>query len=339
MPGTPEKKPMSGRRKAATLMLILGAENASQVYRYLSDREIEQITMEIANLGTVPSQLHAEVIEEFYHTAMARQYINHGGIGIAQQILSRALGEHRALEIIERLQGSLRTNAFDFLQQIDSENLLTFLQHEHPQTIALILSHLSHDKAASVLSLLNPHLQNDVAIRIATMESISPDIIADIERIMEKKVASLLTQEFSQSGGVETLAEMLNRLDRMTSKALVHSLEEQNHELAAEVKKQMFTFDDLTMLDDRTVQLMLRHINMKELALALKGANDDVRNLFFSNMSSRAAENLRDDMDTMGPVRLKQVEETQQKIITIIRQLEEAGEITIIRPGEAERLI
>lgn len=336
--GTKEKAKLTGRKKAAILMVTLGPDVAADIYRNLSDEEIEQITLEVANLGTVPQELTAQVIEEFYHTAMAKQYIGSGGISTAREILEKALGPGRAMEIIERLQGMLQGSPFDFLKKVDPNNLLRFIQNEHPQTIALILAHLEYEQSAVIMSALPPELQTEVALRIATMDQTAPEIISEVERVLERKIATILSQEFTVAGGIEALAELLNRVDRATEKGILETLEEENQELAVEIKKLMFTFDDVILLDDRAIQQVLKEVDMKELAVALKGANEEVKSKIFNNVSSRAADNIREDMEFMGPVRVKQVEEAQQKIVAIIRRLEESGEIIISRGGDEETM-
>jgi len=332
--GTKEKAKLTGRKRAAILMVTLGPDIAADVYRCLTDEEIEQITLEVANLGTVPQELTAQVVEEFYHTAMAKQYIAHGGISTAREILEKALGPVKAMEIIERLQGMLQGTPFDFLKKVDPNHLLNFIQSEHPQTVALILAHLEYEQSAVIMSALSPEMQTEVALRVALMEQTSPEIISEVERVLERKIATVLSQEFSAAGGIEALAELLNRVDRQTEKSILETLEEENQELAVEIKKLMFTFDDVIMLDDRAIQAVLKEVDMKELAIALKGANEEVKTKVFNNVSTRAADNIREDMEFMGPVRVKQVEEAQQKIVAIIRRLEEAGEIIINRGGE-----
>jgi flagellar motor switch protein FliG len=336
--GEKDKAKLSGRKKAAILMITLGPDIAADIYRGLSDEEIEQITLEVANIGTVPQELTWQVIEEFYHTAMAKQYISHGGISIAREILEKALGPGKAMEVIERLQGMLQGTPFDFLKKVDPNHLLNFIQSEHPQTIALILAHLEFDQSAIIMSALPPELQTEVALRIATMDQTSPEIISEVERVLERKIATVLSQEFSVAGGIEALAELLNRVDRATEKSILETLEEENQELAVEIKKLMFTFDDVILLDDRAIQQVLREVDFKELSVALKGGNEEVKTKIFSNISSRAADNIREDMEYMGPVRIKQVEEAQQKIVAIIRRLEEAGEIFINRGGEEQMM-
>jgi len=330
-PGT-----LTGRKKAAILMLSLGPEIAADVYRSLADSDIEQITLEIANLMNVTGEHKSQVIEEFYHTAMAKQYMSHGGVNTAKEILEKALGPGKTMEILERLQGVIAGRPFDFLKHVNAAELINFVRNEHPQTIALILAHLTNDQAALILSELPPDTQQEVAIRIASMEHTSPEIITDVERILEKKLSNILSSDFREAGGVDALAEMLNQVDPTSGKKILESIQEQDVELAAEVKKRMFTFDDLIMLDDRSMQRVLSSIDMKELAAALKGAGDDVRKQVFSNLSARAAGILQEDIDLMGPVRVQQVEESQQRIVSILRSLEENGEIIIHRPGQDE---
>lgn len=333
------RQKMSGRRKAAILLVALGAEIAAKVYQHLTDREIELITVEVATLGNVPKEATAEVIEEFYHTVMAKEYISTGGITMARDILEKALGPNRAIEIIERLQGALQVSPFDFARRIDPKHLLTFIQNEHPQTIALVLAYLDPEQAAPIIGALPADLQADVSMRIALMDQTSPEIINEVERVLERKISNVLSQEFSIVGGVETLAELLNRVDRSTERSILDSLEDENMELAQEVKKLMFVFEDLVLLDNRAMQQVLKEVDAKELAIALRGASEAVREMVFSNMSSRAAEIIKEDMEYMGPIRVKQVEESQQRIVAIVRRLEEAGEIVISRGGEEEVLV
>jgi flagellar motor switch protein FliG len=335
VPPIKQSVPLTGLKKAAVLMIALGPEIAAEIYRNLSDKEIELITIEIANSGRVTPELIAQVIEEFYHTCMAKQYVAHGGITTARQILERALGPGKSMEILQRLQGVFNTKPFDFLKHLDPTVLCRFVQNEHPQTIALVLSHLHYDQAALVMASLDPEMQSEVSLRIATMKETSPEIIADVERVMEKKFSSILAQETTIAGGVETLAELLDHIDQRTQKALLASMEQQEPLIANEVKKKLITFDDLERLDDHSVQKMLFRVDNKELATALKGANDGVKKQIMKNMSIRAARMLQEDMELMGPVRVSKVEESQQKIISTIRKMEEDGEITISRsPNE-----
>jgi len=320
-------------------MVAMGTELAAEIYKHLSDEEIEQVTVEIATLGVVDSDMTHQVVEEFYHTAIAQQYISQGGVGMAREILEKALGQNRAMEIINRLQGALQVSPFDFLKRVDPNHLLNFIQSEHPQTIALILAHLDYSKAASIMGSLPQELQSEVSLRIATMDRTSPEIISEVERVLERKIATVLSQEFSLVGGIEALAELLNRCDRATEKTILETLEEENQEIADEVKKLMFVFEDIVMLDDRGIQQVLKEIDQKELAMALKGASEEVKEKILNNMSKRAAEMIKEDMEFMGPVRLKNVEEAQQRIVAVVRRLEEAGEIIVSRGGEEEMVV
>ncbi len=322
---------LNGRRKAAILLVALGPEIAAEIYRSLSDAEIEQITVEIAALGNLNTETINIVLEEFYHTAMAQQYLGTGGIQKARDILEKALGPRKALEIIARLQGVLQVTPFDFVKRVEPEHLLNFISGEHPQTIALILSHLAPEQAAPIISALPPEQQAEVAMRIATMDQTAPEITREVERVLERKIATVLSQEFTTVGGVEALAELLNRVDRTTERSIMETLEAENAELADAIKKRMFVFEDVILLDDRSIQQVLKEVDQRELAIVLKGSSDEVKNKIFGNMSQRAAEIVKEDMEFMGPVRVRQVEEAQQRFVAVIRRLEEAGDITITR--------
>lgn len=332
--GAEEVVEITGRRKAAILLVALGPEVAADIYRNLDEAEIEQITVEIAGMANINSELVNSVLEEFYHTALAQSFISQGGIQTARDILEKALGPQKALEIIAKLQGVLQVTPFDFVKRVEAEHLLSFIQGEHPQTIALILSHLSPEQAATIISALPPDQQAEVALRIATMDQTVPEITREVERVLERKIATVLSQEFTMVGGVEALAELLNRVDRTTERAIMETLEAENAELADAVKKLMFVFEDVILLDDRAIQQVLKEVDQKELAIVLKGASEEVKNKIFSNMSSRAAEIVKEDMEFMGPVRVKQVEEAQQRFVWVIRRLEESGDITVSRSEE-----
>jgi flagellar motor switch protein FliG len=325
---------LNGRRKAAILMVALGPEVAAEIYRNLTDPEIEQITIEIASLGNVTTEAVSTVLEEFYHTALAQQYINQGGIQTARDILEKAVGSKKALEVIGRLQGVLQVTPFDFVKRVEPEHLISFIQGEHPQTIALVMSHLAPEQAAPIISSLPPEQQAEVAMRIATMDQTAPEITREVERVLERKIATVLSQEFTMVGGVEALAELLNRVDRATERSIMETLEAENAELADAIKKLMFVFEDVLLLDDRAIQQVLKEVDQRELATILKGASDEVKVKIFNNMSARAAEIVKEDMEFMGPVRVRQVEEAQQRFVAVIRRLEEAGEITISRSEE-----
>jgi len=279
------------------------------------------------------------VIKEFYEICLAQQYIAEGGIGYAKELLENALGTDKAMEVIGRLTASLQVKPFEFVRKADASQLLNFIQDEHPQTIALILSYLPAGQAAQIISALPPDRQADVAMRIATMDRTSPDVIKEVERVLETKLASLVNQEYNVIGGVDAVVEILNTVDRGTEKHIMESMEIEEPELADEIRKKMFVFEDILLLDDRAIQRVLRDVDNSDLAIALKGANEQVQNAIFNNLSKRLASMIKEDMDFMGPVRMKDVEEAQQKIVNIIRKLEDSAEIVISRGGGDEIIV
>jgi len=330
---------ITGVQKAAVLLIALGPERSSQVFKHLKDDEIEQLTLEIANTKSVPSELKDEVIEEFYEICLAQQYIAEGGIAYAKELLDKALGEDRARDVIGRLTASLQVRPFEFVRKADASQLLNFIQDEHPQTIALILAYLPSSQAAAVVSALAPEKQADVAKRIAMMDRTSPDVIKEVERVLERKLASLVNQDYTIVGGVDSIVNILNTVDRSTEKHIMENLEIEEPELADEIRRKMFVFEDILILDNRSIQTVLREVDNNELAIALKNANEDVQQVIFDNLSSRLATMIKEDMEFMGPVRLKDVEEAQQKIVNIIRKLEDSGEIVISRGGGDEIVV
>ncbi len=330
---------VTGVQKAAVLLIALGPERSSQIFKHLKDDEIEQLTLEIANTKSVPAELKDEVIEEFYEICLAQQYISEGGIAYAKELLDKALGEDRARDVIGRLTASLQVRPFEFVRKADASQLLNFIQDEHPQTIALILAYLPSSQAAAVVSALAPEKQADVAKRIAMMDRTSPDVIKEVERVLEKKLASLVNQDYTIVGGVDSIVNILNTVDRSTEKHIMENLEIEEPELADEIRRKMFVFEDILILDNRSIQTVLREVDNNELAIALKNANEDVQQVIFDNLSSRLATMIKEDMEFMGPVRLKDVEEAQQKIVNIIRKLEDSGEIVISRGGGDEIVV
>lgn len=325
---------LSGREKAAILLLAIGPEKSAKVFGYLKEEEIEQITLEIANISAVMPETKEQVLEEFYQICVAQQYITEGGIVYAKQILEAALGEEKAFDVISKLTVSLQVRPFDFIRKTDANQILNFIQDEHPQTIALILSYLKPDQAAQVLSQLDVEKQAGVARRIAMMDRTSPDVVREVEKALEKKLSALMTEEFTDVGGVDSVVEILNAVDRTTEKHIMESLESEDEELSEQIRKKMFVFEDIVSLDNRSIQTVLRQdIDNRELAIALKGSSEEVQNLIFSNLSKRLATMIKEDMDFMGPVRRSDVEESQQKIVNIIRRLQDAGEIIISRGG------
>ncbi len=324
---------LSGKQKAAILLISLGPDVSAQVYKHLSEEEIEQLTLEIANVRKVDSEMKETVLEQFHSLVLAQDYIAQGGISYAKSVLEKALGEENAVEIINRLTSTLQVRPFDFARKSDPSQILNFIQNEHPQTIALILSYLDSVQAGQILSELQPEVQADVAKRIAVMDSTSPEIVNEVETILEQKLSSTVTQDYTEAGGIESVVEVLNSVDRSTERTILESLEIQDPELAEEIKKRMFVFEDIVTLDNRSIQRVIRDVENEDLQLALKVASEEVKEVLFSNMSQRMAEAFKDEMEFMGPVRLRDVEEAQSRIVSIIRRLEEAGEIVIARGG------
>ena len=330
---------LKGIQKAAILLIALGPEKSSLIFKHLKEEEIEDLTLEIANTKSVTPQVKEKVINEFYEVCLAQQYIAEGGIGYAKELLEKALGADKAMDVIGKLTASLQVKPFEFVKKTDASQLLNFIQDEHPQTIALILSYLSAGQAATILGALVPEKQAEVARRIATMDRTSPDVIKEVERVLESKLSSLVNQDYTIIGGVDAVVEILNTVDRGTEKHIMETLEVEEPELADEIRKKMFVFEDILLLDDRAIQRVLRDVDNNDLAIACKGSTEEVQNAIFSNMSKRLAEMIREDMEFMGPVRMKDVEEAQQKIVNIIRKLEDAAEIVISRGGGDEIIV
>ncbi len=329
---------MSNQQKAAILFITLGPELSAPVFKHLSDDEIERITLEIASQKQVTPAQKAYVIGEFYQLAMAKDYLSSGGLEYAQDVLEKALGSEKAANILSRLTTSLQVRPFDFLRKTDPSQLLNFIQNEHPQTIALVMAYLDADQAAMILTALPADKQADVAKRIAEMDRTSPDVIREVERVLERKLSSLVTQDFTTAGGVKAIVEILNRVDRTSEKAIIETLEVDNPELTEEIKKLMFVFEDIVMIDDRSIQRILRDVENKDLSLALKATPKEVADKVFKNMSTRAADMLREEIEFMGPVKIRDVEEAQQRIVNVIRNLEDKGEIVVAR-GKGEEMI
>jgi flagellar motor switch protein FliG len=334
-----EKEELKGIQKAAILLIALGPEKSSQIFKHLKEEEIEDLTLEIANTKSVTPQTKEKVINEFYEVCLAQQYIAEGGIGYAKELLEKALGADKANDVIGKLTASLQVKPFEFIKKTDASQLLNFIQDEHPQTIALILSYLSAGQAASILGALAPEKQADVARRIATMDRTSPDVIKEVERVLESKLSSLVNQDYTIIGGVDAVVDILNTVDRGTEKHIMETLEVEEPELADEIRKKMFVFEDILLLDDRAIQRVLRDVDNNDLAIACKGSTEEVQTAIFGNMSKRLAEMIKEDMEFMGPVRMKDVEEAQQKIVNIIRKLEDSGEIVISRGGGDEIVV
>ena len=324
---------ISGLQKAAVLLIALGPERSAGIFKHLKEEEIEELTLEIANTRSITTQIKESVINEFYEVCLAQQYIAEGGITYAKELLEKALGAEKAMDVIGKLTASLQVKPFEFVRKTDASQLLNFIQDEHPQTIALILSYLAPGQAATLIAALPTEKQADVAKRIAVMDRTSPEVIKEVERVLESKLSSLVNQDYTIIGGVDAVVEILNAVDRGTEKHIMESLEIEEPELADEIRKKMFVFEDILLLDDRAIQRVLRDVANDDLTIALKSTNEQVQNAIFSNMSKRLAVMIKEDMEFMGPVRMKDVEEAQQKIVNIIRKLEDAGEIIVSRGG------
>ena len=331
--------PVTGAQKAAILLIVLGPERSATIFKHLKEEEIEELTLEIANTRSITPQVKEEILNEFYEICLAQQYIAEGGITYAKELLEKAVGTEKAMDVISRLTASLQVKPFEFVRKTDASQLLNFIQDEHPQTIALILSYLSTAQSSAIISSLPPDRQADVAKRIAMMDRTSPDVIKEVEKVLETKLASLVNQDYTIIGGVDAVVEILNTVDRGTEKHIMETLEIEEPELADEIRKKMFVFEDILTLDDRAIQRVLRDVDNNDLAIALKGANEQVQNAIFNNLSKRLATMIREDMEFMGPVRMKDVEEAQQKIVNIIRKLEDSGEIVISRGGGDEIIV
>ncbi|WP_432364043.1 flagellar motor switch protein FliG [Sporosarcina sp. UB5] len=324
---------MTGKQKAALLLISLGPEVSAAVYKHLTEEEIERLTLEISGVKKVDASVKDEIIEEFHNIAVAQDYISQGGIGYAKTVLEKALGKEHAQAIINRLTSSLQVRPFDFARRADPGQILNFIQNEHPQTIALILSYLEAEQAGMILSSLPQEMQADIAKRIATMDSTSPEVISEIEAVLERKLSSTVTQDFTETGGVDAVVQVLNGVDRATEKTILDSLEIQDPELAEEIRKRMFVFEDIVTLDNRSIQRVVRECENEDLILSMKVSSEEVREILFKNMSQRMAESFQEEMEVLGPVRLRDVEEAQARIVSIIRRLEDSGEIIIARGG------
>lgn len=329
-------KSFSGKQKAAILLVSLGPDKAAEIFKHLRDDEIEQLTLEIANLGKVNPEEKEKILDEFHQMCLAQEYIAQGGIEYAKEVLEKALGSHKAFEIINRLTANLQVRPFDFIRRTEPSQVLNFIQNEHSQTIALILAYLNPEQASAILSSLEPEKQVDIARRLATMDRTHPEVIHEVEQVLERQLGSLANQDYTSVGGIQAVVSILNTVDRSTEKTILDSLETQDPELAEEIKRRMFVFEDIVTLDSRSIQRVIREIENRDLALALKGSGEEVANVLFQNMSKRMADMLHDDIQFLGPVRLRDVEEAQQRIVGIIRKLEDSGEIVISRGGGDE---
>ncbi|GMU41537.1 MAG: flagellar motor switch protein FliG [Chloroflexota bacterium] len=330
-----------GRRRAAALLIALGPELAAEVLRQLPDDDIGRLTWEIVGIGQLTSQEREDILAHFYEKAVGRDFVSVGGLEYAQEMLEKAIGKDKANEITSRLGKHAGAKPFQFLQQVDTKDLVNFLRNEHPQVVALVLAYLPSERAADVLSNLPEEVQPELSVRVAMMERTSPDVIEDVETVIRSRLGSIFSPraEIITAGGIDSVVELLRKVDLATEKVILDGLERTDPETANEVRKRMFVFENITLLDDRSIQRVLREVDSKDLGLALKGATEEVRSRIVGNMSERASKMLLDDMAALGPVRLAQVEEAQGRIVAVIRRLEEAEEIFVMRGGEDDLLV
>ncbi len=330
---------LTGKQKAAILLISMGKEASAKLYKYLPEDEIEQLTVAIANVRKVDATEKEAVLKEFHEMCIAQDYLATGGISFAQEVLETALGKDRAKQIIQRLTTQLEVKPFDFTRRIDPMQIYHFLQNEHPQTIALVLAHIDSQQASMILSSLPIEHRSDVARRIAQLEQASPDVIKEVEQILEQKLTATIRQEYSVVGGIDSIVSILSGVDRSTEKSILENLEEENHSLVEEIKKRMFTFEDIINLDRRAIQRVIQEVENQDLLIAMKAVSPEVKKVLFENMSQRMGETFEEELQYLGPVRVKDVEDAQGRIVSVIRTLEDAGEIVIARGGTDEILL
>ena len=331
---------LTGLRKAAVLMISLDMDSSSKIMGALTTDEIERLSMEIARIEEeIPPDVRDAVVREFYQTHLASKYLEQGGIEYARQLLEKSLSPDEAAKILSTLENTIQQAPFHFLKQADSEHLLMYIQDEHPQTISLIMAHLSPKQAAEILGGLTPKKQLEVVKRIARMEQTTPEAIRLVEQGLESRLASIVTQDLESAGGVQSVAEMLNLCDRTTEKGILENLEEADPDMVEQIRKLMFVFEDIILVNDKGIQSMLREVENDELAIALKTASEAMQEKIFKNMSTRAAEMIKENMEFMGPVRLADVEQAQQRIVDIVRRLEETGEVIISGRGSDDNVV
>jgi flagellar motor switch protein FliG len=346
MPRKPNEKlpdssaQVEGLTKAAILLLAIGSERASAVLKKLPAESVEEVTRELAGLGRVPGKLQSEVLDEFYNLTIAAGYSLDGGLDYAKSLLMSSMDPKAAEKVLNQIQGQVQKTPFSFLQRAESENILTFIQDEHPQTIALILCHLPHHKASEILCGLALQKQIEVVRRVANMEQTNPEVIKEVEKGLESRLANMLVQSMEKSGGVPTVAEVLNLTDRATEKSILEGLEAEDPDLVDQIRRLMFVFEDILRVNDKGIQAVLKEVDNSELSLALKTASDELKSKIFGNMSERAAVLIKEDMEFMGPVKVADVESAQQRVVDIVRRLEEAGEVVVQgRGGDSDLMV
>jgi len=327
---------LTSKERAAAVIIALGSENASQVYRYLREEEIEQLSLEVAKLERMSPEDMKDIVDDFYGLCVTQKVITEGGVAYAKDVLEKAFGTQQAISLMERVSKSLRTKAFDFVRKADYKNLLMMVQNEHPQTIALILSYARADQASQIIAELPKNAQIEIIERIAHLDRASPEIIGIVESTLEKKFSSIISVDLMELGGVNYIADIMNHVDRGTEKFIFDELKNSNPQLSDELRKLMFVFEDIVFIDSMGIQRFIREVDSKDLAVALKAANEDVKSVIFQNMSQRMQETIKSDIQYLHNVRMRDVEEAQQRIVAVIRQLEEVGEIVISKGGKDE---
>ena len=327
-------KKIDSAGRAAAVIVAMGAEQASSVYKYLKEDEIEKLSLEVAKLDRMSPDEMTEIVEDFYGLCVTQKVISEGGVIYARDVLEKAFGPQVAMDYIERISQAMQTRAFEFIRKANYKNLMMMLQNEHPQTIAFVLSYVKAEQASKIIAELPKDMQINIIKRIATLDSVSPEIVSIVEAVLERRFSSVVSVDMTEIGGVNYVADVMNHTDRTTEKFIFDELGKTDPELSDNIRKLMFVFEDITLLDDMTIQRVLREVDAQDLAIAIKGSTDDIKNLLLSNISVRARENILEDIEYLRNVRLKDVEEAQQKIVNIIRALEETGEIVISRGGE-----
>lgn len=328
---------LTSEQKAAAVIVSLGADKASKIYKHLSESDIEKLTIEVAKLGHITPEQMEEVLDEFYKTCLTQKVVTDGGMEYARAVLEKAFGESTAQSLLEKLSKSLKVRPFEFVRKSNVKNLISFLQYERPQTIALVLSYADSDQASSVISELPKEKRIKVVESIAKMESASPDAIKIVEASLKKRFESILTTaDYTKIGGIDYIADVMNHMDRSNEKYIFDELGKENEELAETIRNKMFVFEDIVSMDNRSIQRFIRECDVKDIVYALKGSDDNIKDLVFANVSTRMAESIRSDLEVTVNVRLRDVEEAQQRIVGVIRRLEEAGELIIVKSGKDE---
>lgn len=330
---------LSGKQKAAAIIISLGADDASKIYKYLKEDEIEQLTYEISRLQHLSPKIMEDTLKDFYDLCLTQKVITEGGLEYARNVLEKAFGSQTATSLLERVTKTLRSKSFDFLRKADYKNLLTIIQNEHPQTIALILSYARADQASAVIAELPKEKRIDVVERIAKMDRTSPEIIKYVEEELEKKFNSIVSVDFTEIGGVNYVADVMNNMDRGNEKYIFDELNKKDSRLADEIRMRMFVFEDIVTMDSMSIQRFLREVDSKDLVYAIKGSNKEVADILFSNMSTKMAETIKSELEYTHNIRLRDVEEAQQRIVSVIRRLEEEGELIIAKNGKDDIIV